>query len=181
MPLDSTNRLGRTGARGDRAIQRTPDEVLALHSFVTLVRASESVMARVSEGAARFGLTHSQFGVLEALWHLGPMSQRRLATKLLQSGGNVSVVAGNLEKRGLIARRREPSDNRVMKVSLSAQGRRLIERAFPPVARMITECFEVLAGDEHRQLAGLCQRVGLFAAAGRGRKVPVPADDEGKR
>nr|NIP73420.1 MarR family transcriptional regulator [Gammaproteobacteria bacterium]NIR98346.1 MarR family transcriptional regulator [Gammaproteobacteria bacterium]NIV21028.1 MarR family transcriptional regulator [Gammaproteobacteria bacterium] len=75
-----------------------PAEVAALDAYIKLARAAESVIARIHRRTAS-GLTVSQFGVLEALYHLGPMHQRMIGAKLLKSGGNVTMVIDNLEKR----------------------------------------------------------------------------------
>ncbi len=71
-------------------------EVRALDAFIKLSRAVESVSARLAEGLAGAGVTPAQLGVLEALHHLGPMSQRALGEKLLRSDPNMSLVLGNL-------------------------------------------------------------------------------------
>ena len=42
-------------------------------------------------------MTVSQFGVLEALHHLGPLRQGEISAKLLRSGGNITLVVDNLE------------------------------------------------------------------------------------
>ncbi len=47
------------------------------------------------------GLTESQFGVLDSLFHLGPMKQKEIGKKILKSGGNITMVINNLEKRGI--------------------------------------------------------------------------------
>src|SRR5581483_7675273 len=88
------------------------DEVRALNSYVKLIRAAESVTARLAPQVEAVGLTWSQFGALQALFHLGPMCQRELARKLLKSGGNITLVVDNLEKRGLARRERERQDRR---------------------------------------------------------------------
>ena len=57
-------------------------------------------------------VTVSQFGVLEALHHLGPLRQGEISAKLLRSGGNITLVVDNLEARGLVQRTREANDRR---------------------------------------------------------------------
>ena len=63
----------------------SPRQVQALDAYIKLVRAAESVTAALQPGLAAWGLTTSQFGALEALWHLGPMCQRELGEKLLNA------------------------------------------------------------------------------------------------
>ena len=76
----------------------------ALSAYINLIRASDSLVSKVSAHLEQSGVTLGQFGVLEALHHLGPMCQHALAKKLLRSGGNVTLVVDNLEKRGWVRR-----------------------------------------------------------------------------
>ena len=78
--------------------QGTAEEVQALNTYIKLQRAAETVLARTTAHLATYGLTLSQFAILEALYHLGTLSQRDLAEKLLKSPGNMSIVLKNMEK-----------------------------------------------------------------------------------
>jgi MarR family 2-MHQ and catechol resistance regulon transcriptional repressor len=99
--------------------------------------------------------------VLEALYHLGTLSQRDLAEKLLKSTGNMSVVLKNLEKRGLIARERDPDDNRYMRVCITDAGRDLLVSFFDSHVRGIVEEMSALTAAEQEELARLCRKLGL--------------------
>ena len=106
------------------------------------------------------GLTESQFGVLEALHHLGPLCQRELAAKVLKSAGNMTTVVDNLEKCGLVARRREGDDRRVVMVHLTKSGEELIRKVFPMVVDALVNSFSILSAKDQNQLAALCRRLG---------------------
>lgn len=138
----------------------TPEEVLALNTFIKLTRATESLSARLSRCGTLGDLTMSQFGVLEALYHLGPMSQSEIGTKLLKSGGNVTLVVDNLEKRDLVQRERDADDRRVVTVSLTPAGRDLIRRIFPEHVAAIVKEFSVLTPEEQEMLGHLCRKMG---------------------
>src|SRR5258705_13348158 len=90
------------------------------------MRAADSVTARLDPLMRAADLTVGQFGTLEALLHLGPLCQRDLGRKLLRSGGNITVVVGNLARRGLVRRERRADDRRFITVTLTDKGRRLI-------------------------------------------------------
>lgn len=139
----------------------TEGEVRALNAYIKLLRAAESLNARISQKVAAHRLTLSQFGVLETLCHLGPLSQCKLGEKLLKSSGNITMVVDNLEKLGLVERRRDSGDRRVVTVYLTAEGRALIERIFPEHVAVIVEEMGVLDGREQEQLGQLCRKVGL--------------------
>jgi MarR family 2-MHQ and catechol resistance regulon transcriptional repressor len=139
----------------------SPGENRALDAYVKLQRASDTVLARTTGHLADHHLSISQFGVLEALYHLGTLSQRDLAAKLLRSTGDVSVVLKNLEKRGLIARERNPDDLRYMQVCITEAGSDLLLRFWGAHVRGIVEEMSVLTAAEQAELARLCRKLGL--------------------
>lgn len=137
-----------------------PEEISALDAYIKLMRASESVSSHIN-AVLPASLTLSQFSVLEALLHLGPLCQRQLAAKLLRSTANLTLVVANLEKGGLIKRVRQADDLRFVSVSLTAKGRRLISALFPKVATAVTREFSVLSVPEKTELGRLTKRLGL--------------------
>ena len=141
--------------------QGPPEEVRALDAFIKLMRASGSVLARVNRPVASAGLTMGQFGVLETLFHLGPLPQCDLARKHLQSGGNITMIVDNLEKAGLVRRERLPEDRRYVRVHLTGAGRERIGAIFPAHVRSIVARMSVLAPDEQTELGRLCRKLGL--------------------
>lgn len=139
----------------------TPEETRALDAYIKLQRAAETVVTRTTAHLSAYNLTVSQFGVLEALYHLGTLSQRDLAQKLLKSTGNISIVLKNLEKRGLITRERNPADIRTMQVRISAAGRDLIAGFFDQHVAGIVDEMSILTAAEQGELARLCRKLGV--------------------
>ena len=144
----------RKGFRGNNK------EVRALSTYVKLMRAAESITSRVHKHLSSVGLTVSQFGVLEAIYHLGPLSQKDLGRKILRSSGNITMVIDNLEKRRLVRRERDASDRRMFIVHLTEDGQKLIDRIFPPHAALITRELSVLNATDQEILGDLCKKVG---------------------
>ncbi len=136
-------------------------EVLALSTYVKLMRAGESITARIHKHLVSSGLTLSQFAVLEALYHLGPLYQREIGQKLLRSSGNITMVVDNLEKRGYVKRARIKEDRRFVMVRLTDEGSELISKVFPPHAAVIAREMSVLSTREQETLAQLCKKLGL--------------------
>lgn len=106
-----------------------------------------------------------QFGVLEALLHLGPMTQCVLGEKLLRSGGNITLVIDNLEKHGLVRRERQTEDRRTIVIHLTPKGMRLIKRVFPAHAKMILKEMSQLEPKEQEDLRRLCRKLGTGGRA----------------
>jgi MarR family 2-MHQ and catechol resistance regulon transcriptional repressor len=143
----------------------SPRQLQALDAYIKLVRATESVLAYLQPGLAGWGLTASQFGALEALWHLGPMCQRELSEKLLKSSSNITTVVDNLERRDLVERERSTDDRRVVTLRLTDAGRRLVQKTLPLHVQEIVVAFEPLTTSERRELARLCRKLGREVAS----------------
>ncbi len=135
-------------------------ERLALGTYVKLMRAANSGRNYASRSLSGTGLTLTQFAVLEALYHLGPMSLSDIAQKVLTTGGNLTMVVGNLEKQDLAGRQRCPEDRRVLIVVLTAKGKALIRRTFSQHAAAITEFLSILDPEEQGRLGDLCRKLG---------------------
>ncbi|HLW52914.1 MAG TPA: MarR family transcriptional regulator [Candidatus Angelobacter sp.] len=135
-------------------------EERALSAYIKLARAANSAMAYARVGLEEAGLTLGQFAVLEALYHLGPLNLGDLAKRVLTSGGNLTMVVDNLEKRGLARRRQQGRDKRFILASITPAGRRLISRIFPQHARRITEVLGRLTPAEQDALGVLCRKLG---------------------
>jgi MarR family 2-MHQ and catechol resistance regulon transcriptional repressor len=140
--------------------QGTAEEVQALDAFIKLTRATDSLVARLSRRGTLGDLTPRQLGVLESLYHLGPMRQGEISAKLLKSGGNITLVVDNLEKHGLVRRERDKNDRRVVVVSLTKAGRELIGRVFPNHLADIVEEMSILTPEEQETLGRLCRILG---------------------
>jgi MarR family 2-MHQ and catechol resistance regulon transcriptional repressor len=141
--------------------QGTSEERRALDLYIKLSRAAESVNQRVNRHLQDVHLTVSQFGVLEALYHLGPMTPGVLCDKILRSTGNLTLVIDNLEKRRLVARTQNPEDRRSTIIQLTAGGQALIEEVFPHHVATVVQEMVVLTAEEQSQLAALCRKLGL--------------------
>ena len=144
----------REGYRGNK------EESRALRTYVKLMRAAESMTARIHRHLSSTGLTISQFAVLEALYQLGPLSQREIGQKILRSSGNITMVIDNLEKNGLVRRERNEADRRFFIVHLTDKGYNLINKIFPPHAAVIAKDLGVLTAAEQDALGRLCKKLG---------------------
>ena len=141
--------------------QGTPAEIRALNAYIKLQRAAETVLNRTTAHLSDYGLTTSQFAALEALYHLGTLSQRDLAGKLLKSTGNISTVLKTMEKRGLISRVRDPADNRYNQVCITESGQVLLESLLAKHVAGIEAEMSVLSPAEQDELGRLCRKLGL--------------------
>lgn len=139
-------------------------EKRALASFIKLLRAAHWASVKAGRRREEAGLTESQFSVLEALFHLGPLDQTELSAKLLSSPSNLTLVIDNLERQGYAERRRSPDDRRRQVVHLLPKARSSLERLLPVHVGCIVEVMSGLSEQEQEQLARLCRKLGHWAA-----------------
>lgn len=149
----------------DPAIER------ALKLWVVLSRATASIERRAREDVARHDLTLAEFGVLEALYHKGPMLAGEVQRRTLVSSGGITYLVDRLAARGLVERRPCPDDRRANYVALTATGVTFVGGIFPQHAAVIAEVMSALAPDEQERAAQLLRKLGLSL-----RQVPDPSD-----
>ena len=134
-----------------------------VHIFLVLSRATRAVEARALASIAGTGLCASDFGVLEALLHKGPLPVNALGKKVLLTSGSMTAAVDRLVARRLVARNDDPRDRRVRVVALTPEGRRLIKSAFARHASDLDEVVSVLTETERSTVLALLKRLGQGA------------------
>lgn len=142
------------------------EEEQALRLWIALARCYVTFSRAVACKVAEYDLTAPQFGVLEALFHLGPLSLGELAEKLLVTGGNVTYVMDRLEAQGLVARERSGDDRRVVRAHLTSKGRDVIGSVFPGHVGFVKGLVQGLGPGEREELRGLLKKLGKTIADG---------------
>ena len=138
----------------------TGQETRALSGLINLVRAADSVMGRLKAQFAGLAITQSQFSALDALVHLGPLSQRELGEKLFKTSGNITMVVDNLERAGMVRREQDAGDRRRVAVRLTAKGEKTIRKLLPRRVAAIREEMGALTAAEQAELRRLCRKLG---------------------
>src|SRR5690606_26729768 len=123
----------------DRSEREDVSRALALKLWVVLARATSSVEAHLHANVAAEGLTLTEFGILEVLYHKGPLLLGEVQKRILVSSGGVTYLVDRLEEKGLVERRACPEDRRARYAALTPAGEALIARIFPAHAELIEE------------------------------------------
>lgn len=110
--------------------------------------------------AKNYGLSFSQFMVLEALYSKGKLSISEVRDAILSSVGTISLVVNNLEKMGYIKREADPCDKRICILSLTDSGREIISKIVPENEKMINNYMEKLDNEERKTLLDLLKKLG---------------------
>ncbi len=148
-----------------------PAERDALRLWVVLSRAHAAIAAHAAADVARHGLTLAEFGVLEALYHKGPMLLGEVQRSLLVSSGGVTYLVDRLAERGLVRRDRCPEDRRARYAVLTEAGEAFVREAFPCHAAAVQAAMAGLTPEEQETARTLLRKLGTTAAesAGSGR------------
>ena len=141
--------------------QGTAEETLALDTYIKFVRAFDSLKSRIEAKNSIGDLSGSQYGTLEMLYHLGPLTQKDIGQKLLVSKSNVVTVIDKLEARLFVKRQRSLEDRRCVFIHLTEEGRQEIEQIMPVHVSAITQAMTILTPEEQNILGRLCRKLGL--------------------
>lgn len=147
--------------------RRSAAQQRALKLFVVLQRAANAVMGTLLKQGGQPDLTHTEFEILEALYHKGPLLLGDVQKKILLSSGGVTYTIDRLTEKGLVERRECPTDRRARYAALTPKGEALIARIFPIYAERIEDVMAALSTREQDEAVALLRRLGLSAAAQR--------------
>lgn len=107
----------------------------------------------------------SDFAVLEALLHKGPLTISAIGAKVLLTSGSMTAAVNRLQAKGLVRRQTDAADRRVQHIALTAKGQKLIEPLFAEHQRTLAHAVRVLTQSERDQLAALLKKLGLSLPA----------------
>ena len=138
-----------------------------VHVFLVLWKAARAVQAYAEKSVTNLEMCGSDFAVLEALLHKGPLPVNEIGRKVLLTSGSITVAVDRLEKKGLVQRRAHGTDRRARIVHLTKTGRKLITQAYTRHAQDIERLASAsLTATERATMIRLLKKIGYKAAAG---------------
>ncbi len=136
-----------------------------IHVFLVLWKAARAVESYAQKSVTELKMCGSDFAVLEALLHKGPLPVNEIGKKVLLTSGSITVAVDRLEQRGLVERRAHGSDRRARIVHLTREGRKLITRAYAQHAADLEQLASAsLTATERATLIRLLKKIGYQAA-----------------
>ena len=132
---------------------------LNLHLIIGLYRSYARLNRNTQRLLSQHNLTLAQFGVLEVLYHLGPMKIGDVIAKTLSTSGNMTVVIKNLAKENWIRRSVDPADGRVSVIQLTTQGEQLIAAVFPQHLDELDKMMVNLTQTDKKQMIQLMKKL----------------------
>ena len=135
----------------------------AVHLWLVLWKASRAVRVHAFKSIASQPICGSDFAVLEAVLHKGPLPVNDIGRKVQLTSGSITSAVDRLEARGLVERRAHPTDRRTRVVHLTREGRRLITGIFAQHERDMEHAASALSPSERATLIRLLKKLGLDA------------------
>ncbi len=140
-------------------------ELTAPKLWIVLARCHRALATSVEHSIAQLGLCLSDFMVLEALLHKGPLTISEIQAKVLLASGSMTAAVDRVESMGLVVRKTTAKDRRARLLELTPKGRRLIERAFADHAQHLEKDMSILDDEEKRRLHAGLKKLGQFVAS----------------
>jgi MarR family 2-MHQ and catechol resistance regulon transcriptional repressor len=136
-----------------------------VHVFLVLWKASRAAQAYAEKSILELEMCGSDFAVLEALLHKGPLPINEIGKKVLLTSGSITVAVDRLETKGLVERRAHGTDRRTRIVHLTKAGRKVITRAYADHAADMEKLASAsLTKAERKTLIDLLKKIGYEAA-----------------
>ncbi|MBB4228683.1 MarR family winged helix-turn-helix transcriptional regulator [Rhizobium mongolense] len=109
--------------------QSLPWDHPRFRSWIAVARACQLMQQSLGRSLAELDIKTPHLDILINLYRFEGISQQELARKLLVGRSNMSMLLPQMEKRGLIERRGDDKDKRVLRLYLTSEGRSVTERA----------------------------------------------------
>ena len=150
------------------ATAKTAADTSGVHLWLVLWKAFRAMEAQAGRSIAGLGLCQSDFGVMEALLHKGPLPVKALGEKVLLTSGSMTAAIDRLERRGWVARGDDPQDRRSRIVRLTPEGRKTIQALFRTHERDMEQAASRLSRIERLELMRLLRKLGRVQGAASG-------------
>ncbi|USB33981.1 MarR family transcriptional regulator [Paenibacillus sp. YPG26] len=139
------------------------DQELSLKLLVVLSKSYKIIMDHAVKDMKKYGLSSSEFTVLELLYHKGQFPLQQIGDKILVTSGSITYNIDKLEKKGLLKRVPCPEDRRVTYADITEAGKALFDQIFPEHASAIESLMKGLSAEEKEQAITLLKKLGTSA------------------
>src|SRR5437867_12894903 len=135
------------------------------HLYLVLMKAHRTMARHAHRSIAAHDLGFSDFTILEALLHKGPMLVNEIGRRIELTSGSITTAVDRLEARSLVERSADADDRRAKQVSLTRSGRTLITRIFDRHRAVLDAAADGLTRAERERLIALLKKLGFSAQA----------------
>jgi DNA-binding MarR family transcriptional regulator len=133
----------------------------ACYTYLQLLRTGDELLAIDEQVLNSYGTRHGRFNLLMMLlkYSDGEATPAGLADKTGVTRATISGLLDGLEKDGLIERRPDPEDRRLIRVHLTVAGNAFLDKIRPGYCRWLSSIVEPLDEQERQQLVRLLEKI----------------------
>jgi MarR family 2-MHQ and catechol resistance regulon transcriptional repressor len=136
---------------------------LTIKAFIVFMKAAKSVQERIKHDIGNYDLSPTEFAVVEVLYHKGKQTVQQICNRILLASGSMTYVIDKLEQKDLLKRNFCKEDRRVIHLTITEQGRKLMNEIFPKHELVIQELFGELTIEEKKLIISILKKVGQKA------------------
>lgn len=127
--------------------------------FLLLMQTSKAIQERIRDEMFKHKLSITEFSVLEVLFYQGKQTIQQIGNRILISSGSMTYVIDKLEQKGILKRNDCREDRRVIHITLTAEGMKMMENIMPQYKDMADSFFGDLTGEESQLLVNSLKKV----------------------
>lgn len=131
-----------------------------LKTITILFRTLHHIEDIIKQDVQNYGISVSEFAVLEALYHLGERSVGQLKDKVLIAPSSMTYVLDQLMRKAYVMRRVDLQDQRKFQIDLSEKGRLFMETTYPKHQKRLRDVLNILSPEEETQVQNLLKKIG---------------------
>ncbi|WP_117193382.1 MarR family winged helix-turn-helix transcriptional regulator [Rhizobium terrae] len=124
-----------------------------------LNQANHAVRSRLEASLATLQMTGIQYTVLSVIGNRDGLSSAELSRRFFVTPQTMNELIGGLQRRNLITRKEDPANRRILRMSLTTEGKRMIKACDAAADAVEREVFSFLPQENYEQLRELCRLV----------------------
>jgi MarR family transcriptional regulator, 2-MHQ and catechol-resistance regulon repressor len=117
------------------------DKICSNQPYLLLMQTTKAIQECIKANVAKHELSVTEFSVLEVLFHKGTQTIHEVGSSILVASGSMTYVVDKLVQKGFLERNNCPGDRRAIHISLSGQGRLLMDSLIPEHQVLIDSMF----------------------------------------
>ncbi|AIQ11680.1 MarR family winged helix-turn-helix transcriptional regulator [Paenibacillus durus] len=138
-------------------------QATSLKLLVVLSKANKAITDQAVKDVREYGLSPSEFMILEVLYTKGKIPMQQIGEKILITSGSITYNIDKLEKKNLLRRVPSNEDRRVIYAEITEAGNELFNRIFPEHAAKIHSLMKAVSQDEQQEAIVLLKKLGKQA------------------
>lgn len=118
--------------------------------FVSILKTSKAIQDYLKQRLRKFGLSQTEYAVLEVLYEHGKQTVHQIAGKVFLANGSMTYVIDKLVEKGFVQRSDCREDRRVVHVEMAKEGQTLMDDLHPQYKKIVEDLFSDITEDEQK-------------------------------